>query len=83
MPASHLEDGGRPRCAANASDWLSCLLRPHLRRYVPLKQFIDVSGQPLHFNVGQVGMFDELPQPFEAKQGTVLTRCHEEPRTYL
>jgi hypothetical protein len=40
---------------------------------VPFKQFIDFSGQPLHFNVGQVGMFNERPQPFKAEQGTVLT----------
>lgn len=51
---------------------LSCLLLS-LRRYLPLKQFTDCSSQPLHFHFSQVGMFNQCPQPFEAKQGTMLT----------
>jgi hypothetical protein len=40
---------------------------------VPLKQFIYLNGQPLYFHIRQVGVFNECPQPFEAKHGTVLT----------
>jgi hypothetical protein len=68
-----LQDSRREDATIASITWLSGLSRSHLRRHVPLKQFIYFHGQPLHFHVRQVGMFDKRPQPFEAKQGTVLT----------